>query len=166
MTMTEPLHAEHETLLPGIESLRETAEAVGSASGSELASRVGRAHDFLLHTLIPHAAAEDRVLYPAVERAMNAPGATATMRRDHVEVGRFTSRLGELRQQIDEGMAPENEAAELRRVLYGLHALVTLHFAKEEETYLPVLDEHLDVDAAADLFESMHAAAEHERAHH
>jgi hypothetical protein len=51
-------------------------------------------------------------------------------------------------------------------VLYGLHALVTVHFAKEEETYLPILDEHLDAATAAELFRSMHAAAEHERAHH
>jgi len=28
-------------------------------------------------------------------------------------------------------------------VLYGLYAIVKLHFAKEEEVYLPILDQRL-----------------------
>jgi hypothetical protein len=48
---------------------------------------------------------------------------------------------------------------ELRRLLYGLYAIVTLHFAKEEEVYLPLLDRALSDDEAAAMFQSMEAAA-------
>ena len=43
-----------------------------------------------------------------------------------------------------EGQASEPIAGEdlrdLRRLLYGLHAVLRLHFAQEEETYLPLLE--------------------------
>jgi hypothetical protein len=33
----------------------------------------------------------------------------------------------------------------LQELLYGLHALITVHFEKEEEIYLPLLDARPDV---------------------
>ena len=50
------------------------------------------------------------------------------------------------------------EERELRRVLYGLYAVVKLHFAKEEEVYLPLLDRELTADEAQALFERMESA--------
>jgi iron-sulfur cluster repair protein YtfE (RIC family) len=157
--VTEPLREEHRELLPEVERLRQAAEAVGSATPEELARRVAAAYGFLAHHLIPHAEAEDRALYPVVQRVMGAPRATATMSRDHVEVGRLTAELAGLRGAVGpEGpTAPQAEA--LRRVLYGLHALVHLHFAKEEEIYLPLLDEALTAASAREMFEAMEEAA-------
>lgn len=43
---------------------------------------------FLADHLIPQAEAEDRVPYPAIARVMGAAEATATMSREHAEVGR------------------------------------------------------------------------------
>ena len=34
-----------------------------------------------------------------------------------------------------------SEVLELRRLLYGLHAILRLHFAQEEEGYFSLLDE-------------------------
>lgn len=36
---------------------------------------------------------------------------------------------------------------------------VTVHFAKEEEVYLPLLDAHLTPEAASDLYHEMERAA-------
>jgi len=55
-------------------------------------------------------------------------------------------------------MSASQEQA-LRRVLYGLSAVVTVHFAKEEEVYLPILDARLIADEAHQLFEAMERAA-------
>jgi ADP-ribosylglycohydrolase len=40
-----------------------------------------------------------------------------------------------------------------------LYALVRVHFAKEEEVYLPLLDARLNADEAHAMFEAMEAAA-------
>jgi hemerythrin-like domain-containing protein len=44
-------------------------------------------------------------------------------------------------------------------VLYGFYTLLRVHFAKEEEVYLPILDEHLSQNDANALFEQMERAA-------
>ncbi len=157
-TVTQPLRDEHRELLPHVETLREAADSVGRAPDADARRLIDAAYDFLAHHLIPHATAEDKALYPVVNRVLGAPGATATMSRDHVEVGRLTEELRQLRERIGGGI-DDASAAALRRVLYGLYALVHVHFAKEEEVYLPLLDAKLSPDEAREMFEAMEAAA-------
>jgi iron-sulfur cluster repair protein YtfE (RIC family) len=152
---TAIIRAEHAELLPHIEALRSAAEAVGAVHPQELAGRLAAAEAFLETQLIPHAMAEDQVLYPAIGRLMGAPRATATMSRDHVEVRRLADELRALRPNVGRAHAD----AELRRVLYGLYAVVKTHFAKEEEIYLPLIDEKLTVGDATELLGSMERAA-------
>jgi hemerythrin-like domain-containing protein len=156
-TLTQPLRDEHRELLRQVESLRVAAEATADGTPAEVDRLAGEALHFLQHELIPHATAEDEALYPVVAAAIGGPNATATMSRDHVEVGKLTAELRELLERGRETGDVHREG--LRRVLYGLYALVHLHFAKEEEVYLPILDAALDGPAAARMFEAMEAAA-------
>ncbi len=158
-TLTQPLREEHKELLPHIESLKAAGDAVSELDGTDLRSTVDEAYAFLVHHLIPHAQAEDKALYRVVQKIMGAAEATGTMSRDHVEVGRLTAELGALRAQLGADPLAPAQANALRRVLYGLYALVKVHFAKEEEVYLPLLDARLTQDEAQDMFEAMEAAA-------
>ncbi len=155
---TQPLRDEHRELLPHVELLRSAADHVGAVPPARLEAELDNVLDFLVGHLIPHAQAEDAALYPVVEKAMGAPGAADTMRRDHVEVVRLTEELAQIRGRIA-AQAPSAYELDLRRVLYGLYAVVELHFAKEEEVYLPVLDAWLDAASAARMFEAMERAA-------
>ena len=157
--VTQPLRDEHKELLPHVEVLRTVADSAGDASMQALRAGVDEAYEFLAHHLIPHAQAEEQALYPVVGRALGAPGATATMSRDHVEVGRLTQELESLRSQLSDATASASEVQAVRRVLYGLYALVKVHFAKEEEVYLPLLDARLSQVEAQEMFEAMEAAA-------
>jgi iron-sulfur cluster repair protein YtfE (RIC family) len=167
--VTEPLRAEHRHLLPNVEALAEAGDAIGVAPLDEQRVKVDAAHAFLATQLIPHAGAEDAVLYPEVDRLLGESGdtrATDTMRRDHVEVGRLTEQLDLLRERLHDGPPAPDEERELRRVLYGLYTLVGLHFAKEEEVYLPLLDRELTAGEAQELFERMERiGAEHGAGH-
>jgi iron-sulfur cluster repair protein YtfE (RIC family) len=157
-TVTQPLKEEHKELLPHIEQLLTAADLVGEAPVPALQQAIDEAYAFLTHHLIPHAQAEDRALYPVVQKVMGAPEATGTMSRDHVEVGRLTDELSVLRSQSAGALSPAQTRA-LRRVLYGLYALVKVHFAKEEEVYLPLLDKRLSPQDAREMFEAMETAA-------
>ena len=57
-------------------------------------------------------------------------------------------------------------AKALRRVLYGLYALVKVHFAKEEEVYLSILDARLTPEEAHRMFEAMEEAARGAKGHY
>ena len=90
--------------------------------------------------------------------------ATATMRHDHVQVQRLGDELGALRWRLHRTDVLAIELAnDLRRVLFGLHALVSAHFSKEEEIYFPMLDRSLSAEEADALLAGLTAA---EVAHH
>lgn len=157
--LTQPLRDEHKELLPHMELLRTVADAIGEAPITSLRPAVDEAYAFLTHHLLPHAQAEECALYPVVGRLMGAPEATATMNRDHVEIGRLTEELGELRSHLVGASLGKPQERALRCVLYGLNALVKVHFAKEEEVYLPILDARLSAEEAHRLFGAMEMAA-------
>jgi iron-sulfur cluster repair protein YtfE (RIC family) len=158
-SITQPLRDEHKELFPHIESLRLAGDAVNESLTSSAHAKIEEAYNFLTHQLIPHAQAEEKALYPIVQKAMGAAQATATMSRDHVEVARLTEELGTLRVHKSQLSVTFDQARALRRVLYGLYTLLKVHFAKEEEIYLPILDAKLTADEAHTMFSNMEAAA-------
>src|SRR5579885_3501852 len=137
--LTQPLRDEHKELLPQIEDIRTVAALVGDAPFARLCQEVDKVVAFLTHHLIPHAQAEDKVLYPIVGKAIGTPEALATMRFDHAEIGRMTEQLAALRSGISETPVNPAQIKDLRALLYGLYALVKTHFVKEEELFLPIL---------------------------
>jgi len=164
-TLTQPLRDEHKELYPHIESLKQAGLSVHGKLTQASLEKIDEAHSFLANHLLPHARAEEAALYPAVQKVMGSPHATATMSRDHVEVEKLTQELGELRATLHEGEVGSEKANELKRLLYGLYTLVKLHFAKEEEVYLPLLDANLSAEEAEALFATMEETA-HEAKHH
>ena len=132
------------------------ANSIPEASLEQIRDGVKDVYEFLAYHLVPHAQAEDVALYPIVQKVLGSPDATRTMSRDHVEVERYIEELAELWK----GLSSQNYK-ELQRVLYGLYALVKVHFAKEEEVYLPILEERLSPDEAKEMFEEMENAAGH-----
>lgn len=157
--LTQPLKDEHKELLPHLQHILGLADEIQDGNDPGLVKRVGKVHGFLKGHLLEHARVEEEALYPVVARAMGAPEATATMSRDHVEIGRLVAELGELKSQLSGGAITPSQAKGLRRVLYGIYAVVKLHFAKEEEVYLPLLDARLTAEQGAGLMEALERAA-------
>jgi iron-sulfur cluster repair protein YtfE (RIC family) len=158
-TLTQPLRDEHKELLPHIETLKSAGLAVHGTLSQPSLDLIEEAYAFLSTHLLPHAHAEEIALYPVVQKVMGSPHATATMSRDHVEVAVLTKELGQLCSQVSGTEIGAAKANELKRVLYGLYTLVKVHFAKEEEVYLPLLDANLTPQEAREMFEAMEAAA-------
>jgi iron-sulfur cluster repair protein YtfE (RIC family) len=154
-TLTQPLRDEHKELIPHIERIREVADSLPNTPPDILRKDIQEVYEFLAYHLIPHAQAEDVALYPVVQLALGSPDATRTMSRDHAEVDRYIEELGGLRQDLS-----AQNLKSLQRVLYGLYALVSVHFAKEEEVYLPILEERLSADQAKEMFAAMETAAD------
>lgn len=156
----QPLREEHRQLVPQIERLRTLADGLTSGAATlTVRPRINEALEFLQGDLLPHAMAEEAVLYPAVEDVMGARHATATMSRDHVEVVSLTDALVALRDGVPASGPSTAQVLEARRLLYGLYALVSVHFAKENEIYIPLLEARLDAAGAHDLYRRMEEAA-------
>lgn len=154
--LTQPLRDEHRELYAHVHEILSVADALADRSPDALRDRLAAVSSFLQHDLLRHAAAEEAALYPVVGRLLGAPEATATMSRDHREIESLSGQLDRLVGRLG---AARVEPADAQRILYGLYALVSLHFAKEEEVYLPILDERLTPERAARLFADLEAAA-------
>ncbi|GGK75246.1 ATPase P [Sphaerisporangium melleum] len=126
---------EHAELRPPLELIREAADRLSVRTPEENLADLRRVHAFLVDDLLPHEHAEEDRLYPAMARLLGDPEATTTMSRAHAEIDRLVRRLGRhLELAGDTGPAP-GQLDDLRACLYGLHAVLTLHFAQEEEAY-------------------------------
>jgi len=158
-TLTQPLRDEHKELFPSVDRIREVAELIGNTSITELQEGIAEVYEFLAVHLKPHAEAEDAALYPVVQQILGSHDATKTMSRDHVEVGNYIEELVTLKKDIKGGELTLAQIQSLQRVLYGVYALVKVHFAKEEEIYLPILDQRLTPESAQEMFEAMEDAA-------
>lgn len=156
--LTDALRAEHQGLRLRIEQLRLAADEVGRVPLPELERAIDTAYTFLTEALLPHASAEEAALYPVVARVMGSPHATATMLRDHAEIKRRITALGELRARLRVAQGEEIEA-ELRANLYGLYTLVLVHFVKEEDIYLPLLEHGLSITEADSVLTDLEDAA-------
>ena len=131
---------EHRAIWADIEQLRTAADALGVASPREAMSGVTQAHQLLVDEIGPHERAEQEQLYPVMNRVLGSSYATAAMSRTHAEIAHQSRRLGQLIDDI--GTAPPDAAdiADLRALLYGLHAILSLHTAQEDESYLSLGD--------------------------
>ncbi len=124
------LRAEHDAVLPDVEQVRTVAD--GLAEDAPDLEPVRALVDRLEETLLPHERAEEALLVPLVGRALGGPDATAALSRTHAEIEHQVGRLRRLVEGIP-GEADRQDVVELRRLLYGLYAVLRLHNAQEEE---------------------------------
>ena len=129
---TDAFRAEHAELIEHIEHLRVAAHKLPELSIDERADVLERVLDFLRDHLLPHARAEELVLYPEWARLVGYADAAAPMVHDHVAVAERVDRLAR---------TPVEDVATLQELLYGLHALIGVHFGKEEDIQLAAFDE-------------------------
>jgi iron-sulfur cluster repair protein YtfE (RIC family) len=127
----ETVREGHFKLRHDVDHIRLAAKVLPTASAEERHVIVGRILDYLRGTVLPHAAEEERSLYPVVGEILGNPEATRTMIHDHLAI---RARVIEL------AATDENDVDRLQELLYGLYALITVHFWKEDQLYLPLLE--------------------------
>lgn len=128
---TEAVRQEHAHLREHVDHIRLAARELPTVSPEERREILARILDFLRNTLLPHAEEEEQGLYAAVGEALGNPEATRPMTHDHIAI---RARVIEL------GMIGSEDVDRLQELLYGLYALISVHFWKEEQLYLPLLE--------------------------
>jgi len=141
--LTRRFRTEHQVIRADIEQLRIAADALTTdpAAASAAMARARQAHALLTCEIWPHESAEEADLYPALNRLLGGADPTATMSRAHAEIAYQIARLGRLIADIGDRVPDETEVADLRGVLYGLHAILRLHTVQEDEAYLSLGDD-------------------------
>ena len=136
--LTRRFRAEHQAIRTDIDELRTTADTLDAPGAM---SRVRRVYDMLTREVWPHERAEETELYPSLNRLLGGSDPTAPMSRAHAEIAYQIARLGRLIDDIGTGTPDDTDTADLRSLLYGLHAILKLHTVQEDETYLSLGDD-------------------------
>ncbi|MCW2620951.1 MAG: ATPase, partial [Frankiales bacterium] len=127
---------EHDELRDALATLRRAAGLLSAGVSPASMEALREAHAALVERILPHERAEEEQLYPALAGPLGGPEATAPMSRVHAEIERLTRRLGTHLSQIDAaGSLDPGRVDDLLACLYGLHAVLALHFTQEEESY-------------------------------
>ena len=154
MRPTEPFRSEHEQLLEHIEQIAEVARELPRLNDQERGAQRERILGFLRGTLLPHAEAEEKVLYPEWAKLLGFADAAAPMIHDHQAI---LARIERLEQ------AEIDDVDSLQELLYGLYALISVHFRKEEDLQLPAFDAAPEVTEA--VLERMETETGHAHEH-
>lgn len=128
---SEPFRREHEELLTRIEHIGQAAREVPRLGTEEREALVGRILEFLRGTLVPHAKAEEEVLYPEWTKLVGYDGAAVPLVHDHEAI---VARIERLEQ------AEVDDVDTVQELLYGLYTLISVHLRKEEDIQLPDFD--------------------------
>lgn len=122
-------HPNREDLRCELKRIRKAARAVRGLSFEERQSVVDPIVTFMYERFLPRADAEEAAIYPKLARAFS---------RNVTALLLFHHRLIE-RQAAELAAADPQDAARVQELLYGLHALIESHLAKERELYLRLL---------------------------
>ena len=140
---------EHREFMPWLARIRTVADRLESYSPVEARDELQQIRWFLTERLPQHEEEEEAAVYPVVSRLMGGEDPMGTMARAHLEIDHLSRVFVHLVDDVPpEGPAPE-DLVDLRRVLYGLHAILRLHFAQEEEAYSWLASEVLESEEAS-----------------
>ncbi|MEW6059417.1 MAG: hemerythrin domain-containing protein [Actinomycetota bacterium] len=146
MAMTWPppqtLHEEHLEFAQSADSLRRVADAVGLIPLGELRGRICDVYERLTRQVIPHAMAEDQFpLAQVTGRLTGGQRVSDPLTREHLEIAQLLAELDALRWELAYPMITLAQEQALRRVLYGLYALMRVHLVGEEECICGLTDQ-------------------------
>jgi heavy metal translocating P-type ATPase len=129
------LRLEHDQLAPVLDRVRAVADRLAMLPAAGARTELLELDTLLRERLLPHERQDDAELYPKVAQLLGGEDPMAAMSRTHREIlhlGRLLHRMtGDL-----PPAGPDPEAArDLQRILYGLDAILRLHFAQEAEIF-------------------------------
>ncbi len=131
----ERFRDEHREFVPQLAKIRNVADRLSELTADDVRRELLQVKWFLLERLPKHEEEEEAVVYPVVEKLIGGEDPMGSMARAHLEIEHLSRVFGRLLEDLpDAGPTPE-DVLDLRRVLYGLHAILRLHFAQEEEAY-------------------------------
>jgi heavy metal translocating P-type ATPase len=151
IALAHRLRSEHDAVLDIVEQCRTVADSLSETAPDLVPVRALSAN--LDNRLLPHERADEALLVPLVARVLGSANASTALTRTHAEIEHQAGRLRRMLADLDDATAAPEDVIELRRLLYGLYAILTLHNAQEEEEAFSLVPEgrSADLDEATRL---------------
>jgi len=140
LELSRRLKAEHNLLIPKLDSIRETADALDAIPPEEALIALKATQALLNEEILPHEADDENEIYPQMAEILPGEDPMASMSRTHREIFHMVDVFERQMADLQPNGPDPADIRDLRRTLYGLHAILRLHFDQEEELYLTLHD--------------------------
>jgi uncharacterized protein (DUF2249 family)/hemerythrin-like domain-containing protein len=161
--LSAAIRAHHRALADTLDNYTAEVEAgVAELDAAHLVELLDGLTGFLSGDLLPHAAGEEKTLYPALDPIISEHGSpTATMLVDHEYIGNYARQIGETARALrSAGQKTRTDLARtLARQLIQLQGLFDVHLAKEERVYLPLIEQAISAGDQQALLAALHDEA-------
>jgi len=140
--VTDPFRDEHAEVKVHLRHLHDMVGEMRTAPAAEAPGTMRFVVKFLNEHIREHARWEEQVLYPVVDRLAKSGEHlfTATMRHEHVIIGRWIDELAAEAAKDVPGVEAFARRAD------NLLGLVAAHFEEEEEVLLPLVDRGMSAE--------------------
>ncbi len=139
-TEATSLRREHHALRSVIDQIRAVADGLHDEPPETSRDALVRLDAELRERVLPHEIHDDAAVYPRVGRLIGGDDPMAAMSRGHREIFGLAQAFGRLVADLPPGGPDTAVAHELQRLLYGLEAVLRLHFAQEDEIFHALAD--------------------------
>ncbi|MBC6558992.1 heavy metal translocating P-type ATPase [Citrobacter braakii] len=129
------LRNEHHRLQPLLQRLTEVATLLPQASPEERRTLMKTLHDQLTQDILDHEQQDEQGLYPSMTLMLVGDDPLAAMSRSHQEIYLLVRKLGQLSILLQSTDGSPGTVQDIQQCLYGLEAILRLHFAQEEELF-------------------------------
>jgi heavy metal translocating P-type ATPase len=136
--LSDELRAEHRRLIPQLDQLRDVADGLDFIEPEEALRLLLEIERFLVDEILPHEAQDENEVYPRVNALLPGDDPLATMSRGHREIFHLVETLQRQLADVPAAGPGPADSRDIKRTLYGLHAVLRLHFAQEEELYASI----------------------------
>lgn len=147
MSAEERFHEHHQRLINEFKERRDSALVQPETSGAACV-------EFLRKNILPHAQAEEEVLYVEIDHRAGSDMATKSMRFEHDVLSGLIDEMDEFLEK------PES----FQHTLEQFSHLLLNHFEKEEAVLIPYLGKQLSEDDFLDILHEIHSEEEERKA--
>ncbi|HEX5439937.1 MAG TPA: DUF2249 domain-containing protein [Ktedonobacterales bacterium] len=162
--LSAAIRAHHRALADTLDTYTAEVEAgITDLDAARLAELLDGLTGFLSGDLLPHAAGEEKTLYPALDPIIREHGSpTATMLVDHEYIGDYSRQITETARALRSAdqHTRKDLARKLARQLIQLQGLFDVHLAKEGRVYLPLVEQAVSAGDQQALLAALHEEAE------
>jgi len=137
MTMTDAtsLRSDHMHMEASLDRLREIADALDNAEGSDAVILISEADRLVEARIVEHERNDEHTVYPSVAKFLRDGHGLGAMSRAHREI----IHLSRLLHRLTDGVSPETAdrylVRDAQRIIESIEALVRIHNAQEEDIY-------------------------------
>ena len=129
------LHADHEQLQPALDRLREIADALDQAGGTDAVTMIVEANRIVANKIVPHERNDESMVYPRVAKYLADRHGLGAMSRAHREIIHLSSLLRRLTDGLSIECVDQYLIRDAQRIIESIDALVRIHNAQEEDIY-------------------------------